>query len=139
MIARSSMVRAIRLHAVVEGALESVGEVVGSVCPNEVGEPVDGAVGDREAGEHHGARLAAIGSRLLPRRFGESRAAAPDSLAPTHTPREARMTKWEYRARNLKKVAGMAMENDFNKHGQEGWEFVAVADGYAIFKRAIAS
>ena len=30
------------------------------------------------------------------------------------------MTKWEYLARNLKKVAGMAMENDFNKHGQEG-------------------
>lgn len=43
--------------------------------------------------------------------------------------------RWEYLARNLKKVAGMALENDFNKHGQDGWEFVAVADGYAIFKR----
>ena len=49
------------------------------------------------------------------------------------------MTKWEYLARNLKKVAGMAMENDFNKHGQEGWEFVAVAQDYAIFKRPLAS
>lgn len=44
-------------------------------------------------------------------------------------------TQWEYLARNLKKVAGMALENDFNKHGEQGWEFVAVADGYAIFKR----
>lgn len=46
------------------------------------------------------------------------------------------MTTWEYLARNLKKVAGPMIETDFNKHGQEGWEFVAVADGYAIFKRA---
>lgn len=30
------------------------------------------------------------------------------------------------------------IEGDFNKHGQEEWEFVAVADGYAIFKRAVA-
>jgi hypothetical protein len=44
--------------------------------------------------------------------------------------------KWEYRARNLHKVAGIALERDFNEHGAAGWEFVAVADGYAIFKRA---
>jgi hypothetical protein len=25
--------------------------------------------------------------------------------------------------------------DDFNKHGRKGWEFVAVAEGYAIFKR----
>lgn len=47
------------------------------------------------------------------------------------------MDKWEYRARNLKKVPGIALENDFNKLGAEGWEFVAVADGYAIFKRRL--
>jgi hypothetical protein len=47
----------------------------------------------------------------------------------------ATATVWEYLARNLKKVAGMALENDFNKLGAQGWEFVAVADGYAIFKR----
>jgi len=47
--------------------------------------------------------------------------------------------RWEYRARNLKKVAGMAMEADFNEHGAAGWEFVAVADGYAIFKRPVAA
>jgi hypothetical protein len=39
------------------------------------------------------------------------------------------------RARNLKKVAGMGLERDFNEHGAAGWEFCAVADGYAIFKR----
>jgi len=33
---------------------------------------------------------------------------------------------WEYLARNLKKVAGPALENDFNKLGAEGWDFVAV-------------
>lgn len=43
--------------------------------------------------------------------------------------------KWEYRARNLKKVPGMGLERDFNDHGAAGWEFVAVAEGYAIFKR----
>lgn len=47
--------------------------------------------------------------------------------------------KWEYRARNLKKVAGMSMERDFNEHGAAGWEFCAVADGYAIFKRPVAA
>lgn len=45
--------------------------------------------------------------------------------------------RWEYKARNLNKVAGMALEDDFNKFGQKGWEFVAVADGYAIFKREL--
>jgi hypothetical protein len=43
--------------------------------------------------------------------------------------------RWEYLARNLEKVPGVALENDFNSHGDRGWEFVAVADGYAIFKR----
>jgi hypothetical protein len=43
--------------------------------------------------------------------------------------------QWEYLARNLSKVAGMALEDDFNKHGRKGWEFVAVADNYAVFKR----
>jgi hypothetical protein len=46
--------------------------------------------------------------------------------------------RWEYRARNLKKVAGMAMEGDFNEHGAAGWEFCAVADDYAIFKRPVS-
>ena len=43
--------------------------------------------------------------------------------------------QWEYVARNLDKVAGMALEDDLNKHGRKGWEFVAVAKDYAIFKR----
>jgi len=38
--------------------------------------------------------------------------------------------RWEYLARNLKKVAGPALENDFNKLG----DFAAVAKDYAIFK-----
>lgn len=46
---------------------------------------------------------------------------------------------WEYKARNLAKVAGMSLEDDFNKLGRAGWEFVAMAsggsEGYAIFKR----
>ena len=52
------------------------------------------------------------------------------------------MTRWEYKARNLNKVPGMAIEGDFNKLGQEGWEFVAITgekkDHYAIFKRKLA-
>lgn len=45
--------------------------------------------------------------------------------------------KWEYVARNLDKVPGFALEDDFNQHGQRGFEFVAVANGYAIFKRPL--
>jgi hypothetical protein len=52
---------------------------------------------------------------------------------------EARtMPKWEYLARNLKKIIGPGMESDFNKLGREGWEFVAVAKDYAVFKRQLA-
>jgi hypothetical protein len=49
--------------------------------------------------------------------------------------------QWEYLARNLGKVAGMALENDFNQLGRKGWEFVAMVsggrEGYAIFKRRL--
>jgi hypothetical protein len=45
------------------------------------------------------------------------------------------MSSGEYLARNLDKVAGVALEDDFNKHGDKGWEFVAVAKDYAVFKR----
>jgi hypothetical protein len=49
--------------------------------------------------------------------------------------------RWEYKARNLAKVAGISLETDFNKLGQQGWEFVAMAtggrQGYAIFKRPL--
>lgn len=45
--------------------------------------------------------------------------------------------RWEYRARNLNKVAGPMLERDFNEHGAAGWEFQAVAEGYAIFKRPV--
>jgi len=43
--------------------------------------------------------------------------------------------RFEYLARNTKKVAGMALENDLNKHGRDGWEAVCVAQDYLIFKR----
>lgn len=61
-------------------------------------------------------------------------------LTKTDAPSEAPLEEqWEYKARNLAKVAGMSLENDFNKFGQQGWEFVAMAtggsEGYAIFKR----
>lgn len=45
--------------------------------------------------------------------------------------------RFEYRARNLGKVPGMGLEADFNEHGAAGWEFVAVAKDYAIFKRPV--
>ena len=45
------------------------------------------------------------------------------------------MEQWEYLARNLKKIMGPGLESDFNRLGPEGWEFVAVAKDYAIFKR----
>jgi hypothetical protein len=47
--------------------------------------------------------------------------------------------QWEYLARNLDKVAGMGLEDDFNKHGRKGWEFVAVAKDYALFKRRLGA
>lgn len=50
---------------------------------------------------------------------------------------EAGVRRWEYLALNLKKVPGMALEREFNKRGAEGWEFVAVADGYAVFRRPV--
>lgn len=45
--------------------------------------------------------------------------------------------RWEYLARNLAKVPGVALEDDFNKHGEKGWEFASVANDYAIFKRRV--
>jgi hypothetical protein len=45
--------------------------------------------------------------------------------------------RWEYFAYNLEKVPGMRLQNDFNKAGQGGWEFVAAVEGYAIFKRPV--
>jgi hypothetical protein len=45
--------------------------------------------------------------------------------------------QWEYLAQHLDKVAGMALEDTFNKHGERGWEFVAVAKDYAVFKRRL--
>ena len=48
------------------------------------------------------------------------------------------MERWEYLARNLKKIVGPGLEHDFNKLGAEGWEFVAVAKDYAIFKRKVS-
>ena len=63
----------------------------------------------------------------------ESREADEARVARDATPE----VRWKYPARNLQKVAGMALEDDFNKHGETGWEFVAVAKDYAIFKRPI--
>lgn len=60
----------------------------------------------------------------------KTRSEAPSKEAEGYTGQ-----RWEYRARNLKKVAGPMMESDFNEHGAAGWEFCAVADDYAIFKR----
>jgi hypothetical protein len=66
-------------------------------------------------------------------RFRES------STAPSKEASAYEGQRWEYRARNLKKVAGISIEADFNEHGAAGWEFCAVADGYAIFKRKKAA
>jgi hypothetical protein len=69
--------------------------------------------------------------------FRESQKLKQRSAAPSDEAESYDGQRWEYRARNLKKVAGMGLERDFNEHGAAGWEFCAVADGYAIFKRAI--
>ncbi len=50
---------------------------------------------------------------------------------------ESPQEQWEYFAQNLDKVPGMALEDNFNKHGERGWEFVAVAKDYAVFKRRL--
>jgi hypothetical protein len=46
----------------------------------------------------------------------ESREADEARAARDATPE----VRWEYLARNLQKVAGMALEDDFNKHGEKG-------------------
>jgi hypothetical protein len=46
--------------------------------------------------------------------------------------------QWEYLARNLDKVAGMVVEDDFNKRGRDGWEFVAEAKGWLIAQAVCA-
>ncbi|HTE62137.1 MAG TPA: hypothetical protein VK631_17425 [Solirubrobacteraceae bacterium] len=55
--------------------------------------------------------------------------------------RDENPVRWEYKARNLAKVAGIMLETDFNKLGAQGWEFVGMAsggrEGYAIFKRRL--
>lgn len=51
--------------------------------------------------------------------------------------RDENSPQWEYLARNLDRVAGIALEDDFNKHGRKGWELVAVAKDYAVFKRPL--
>lgn len=61
-----------------------------------------------------------------------------DSPAPSSETATWEGERWQYRARNLAKVAGPTLEGDFNEHGQAGWEFVAVAKDYAIFKRRVA-
>ncbi len=47
--------------------------------------------------------------------------------------------RFEYRARNLKKVVGPALERDLNKFGADGWEAVCVAEDYLVFKRELKS
>jgi hypothetical protein len=51
-----------------------------------------------------------------------------DSASPSKEADDFEGVWWEYRARNLKKVAGIAMERDFNEHGAAGWEFCAPTD-----------
>jgi hypothetical protein len=72
--------------------------------------------------------MSPFGSKREESRKADEARAARDATPEVH---------WEYLARNLQKVAGMALEDDFNKHGEKGWEFVAVARDYAIFKRPI--
>jgi hypothetical protein len=49
--------------------------------------------------------------------------------------------QWEYKALNLNFKASIAFEDEFNKLGRKGWEFVALAarDNVhrAIFKRRV--
>jgi hypothetical protein len=49
---------------------------------------------------------------------------------------------WEYKALNLNFKASVSFEDTFNKLGQKGWEFVAMASHSdkvhrAIFKRPV--
>lgn len=60
-----------------------------------------------------------------------------DSERPSDEAKTFEGQRWEYRARNLKKVPGPGMESDFNEHGAAGWELVAAVDGYAVFKRPV--
>ena len=69
--------------------------------------------------------------------MGLGRKHVKNSEKPSHEADTYNGQRWEYRARNLSKVPGMALEGDFNEHGAAGWEFCAVADGYAIFKRPV--
>lgn len=68
--------------------------------------------------------------------LGDKRRAALDA-SEARRGRDATSPRWEYLARNLAKVPGIALENDFNSHGQKGWELVAVAKDHAVFKRPL--
>ena len=43
--------------------------------------------------------------------------------------------RWEYMARNLKKMSGKALDKDLKELGGDGWELAGLTDGRAIFKR----
>jgi hypothetical protein len=42
--------------------------------------------------------------------------------------------KWEYKARNLAKVVGPGLEDDFKKFGADGWEFGCRREGLRDFQ-----
>ena len=52
--------------------------------------------------------------------FRESQKLKQRSAAPSVEAESYDGQRWEYRARNLKKVAGMGLERDFNEHGAAG-------------------
>ncbi len=73
--------------------------------------------------------------------IGDSHKEAVKAKAERQERDENPTQQWEYLARNLFKVPGMNLEDNFNEHGRDGWEFVAMASGgsesYAIFKRLV--
>jgi hypothetical protein len=45
--------------------------------------------------------------------------------------------RFEYLARNLDRVPGMALEIDINKRAADGWRVVCEAKGYLILEREL--
>jgi hypothetical protein len=69
--------------------------------------------------------------------FGDRRRELLEDKAAREARDEDPGQRFEYLARNLDKVAGMALEDDLNKHGAMGWEAVCEAKGYLVFKRQL--
>jgi hypothetical protein len=84
--------------------------------PSRFSLPSDEPTRVTRTGAHATPRFTPLSSR----QDEESQKLKQRSAAPSDEAESYDGERWEYRARNLKKVAGMGLERDFNEHGAAG-------------------